>query len=312
LTALTGLATGFAELVLLWGLMGCAQAGIFPCCTKAIGATFPSTEQAFASGVLAAAMAISAAIAQWLTPRLLGAMTWQQILAVYAIPGIIWTVAFAVIVPRIADQQPKATEVSVPWSRLATDWNMQLLCGQQFTRAAAVAFFFTWFPRYLKEMHGLSDREAGELAFWPPFAGTFGGFLGGVLSEWILTRTGSFRLARQGMAFVMTIVCTAAALGAYLVADSGIAVVLTSIGAFCAIAYGGKRVAVVFGTMNMMGNVGAGLFPFVVGWLVAVTANWSLAMLVFAGLFAASAVCWVFLNPKGTLFDESETLTEHA
>ncbi len=27
-------------------------------------------------------------------------------------------------------------------------------------------------------------------------------------------------------------------------------------------------------------------------------------MLLFAGMFAGSAVCWAFLNPKGTLFEE--------
>ena len=66
-----------------------------------------------------------------------------------------------------------------------------------------------------------------------------------------------------------------------------------------------RRVATVFATMNMMGNIGAGLFPFAVGWLADATGNWNLALMVFAGLFAASSICWVFLNPRGTLFDES-------
>jgi nitrate/nitrite transporter NarK len=317
LTALTGLATGFAELVVLWGLMGCAQAGIFPCCTKAIGATFPNTEQAFASGVLAAGMSISAAFAQWLTPRLLETMTWQQILVVYAVPGVVWAVAFAVIVPRIADHRPRVADGAVRWSLLVTNRNMQLLCGQQFLRAAAVAFLYTWFPRYLKKTQGLTEREAGELAFWLLIAGMVGGLVGGALSGWLLKRTGSVRVARQGMACAAAIVSAAAAFGAYIVTDVSVIGILLSVGAFSAmaggvsgyavaIAYGGKRVAIVFATMNMMGNIGAGLFPFAVGWLVAVTANWSLAMLVFAGLFAASAVCWAFLNPQGTLFGDAE------
>ena len=43
-----------------------------------------------------------------------------------------------------------------------------------------------------------------------------------------------------------------------------------------------------------------------VGMLVGGTGNWNLTLLLFAGLFAGSAVCWVLLNPKGTLFDEPE------
>ena len=75
-----------------------------------------------------------------------------------------------------------------------------------------------------------------------------------------------------------------------------------------AIAYGGKRVATVFATMNMSGNIGAGIFPFIVGGLVTLTGNWNLALLVFAGMFAASGVCWSFLKPTGTLFDDEVAL----
>ena len=41
---------GWLGLLLAVGLMGAMQAGIFPSCTKAIGATFPKSEQAIASG----------------------------------------------------------------------------------------------------------------------------------------------------------------------------------------------------------------------------------------------------------------------
>jgi len=71
-----------------------------------------------------------------------------------------------------------------------------------------------------------------------------------------------------------------------------------------AMAMGGTRVAPVFATMNMAGNVGAGLFPFAVGKIVGATGDWNLTLLLFAGLFAGSAVCWALLNPKGTLFEE--------
>jgi nitrate/nitrite transporter NarK len=59
--------------------------------------------------------------------------------------------------------------------------------------------------------------------------------------------------------------------------------------------------------MNMSGNVGAGLFPLAVGWVVAETGNWEYALFLVAGLFAAAAVCWALLDPRGTLFgDEDE------
>ncbi|WP_171469853.1 MFS transporter [Frigoriglobus tundricola] len=94
----------------------------------------------------------------------------------------------------------------------------------------------------------------------------------------------------------MALVCVAA-FCAY--ASGGIAYAV-------AIAMGGKRVAPVFATMNMAGNVGAGLFPFAVGHVVGETGNWNVTMLLFAGMFAGSTVCWAFLNPKGPLFEEPQ------
>jgi nitrate/nitrite transporter NarK len=187
---------------------------------------------------------------------------------------------------------------------------------QQFQRAGATALFFTWFPRYLQETKGVSVASSGSLAAWPLLAGMLGGLFGGVASDWLLHRLGNVRLSRQGLAGAGTAVCTVASLAAFDTADATTAVLFVCVAAFCsyssgatayavAIAMGGKRVAPVFATMNMAGNVGAGLFPFAVGQLVGETGDWDRTMLLFAGMFAGSTVCWVFLNPKGTLFEET-------
>lgn len=332
LTGLAGLAAGPLGLLLVWAAMGGAQAGVFPCCTKAIGATFPKTQQASASGALACCMSFGGALAPMMTGHLLGVLTWRHIFALYALPGLAWAVLFWLVVPRPdapkekpkrepddpADEwhaPPPGPESRVRWWKLVTDPQMILLCFQQFLRAGAMVFFYTWFARFLQEAKGLTAQVAGELAFWPPFAGAFGGLSGGLLSDWLLRRTGNARLARQGMTFVALLTCTGVAAAAYFVADPNLAVLLISAGAFCgmasgvsayalAIAYGGRHVATVFATMNMSGNFGATVFPVAVGAIVAATGNWNYALLLFVALFGAAAVCWLALNPKGTLFDE--------
>jgi MFS family permease len=323
-TALTGSASSFTGLWVFWGVMGAAQAGIFVCATKAIGATFPKTEQAFASGALACCMAGGAAVSQYLTGLLIepqgrfDPLSWQAILVIYAVPGIIWAVAFALVVPRPEPQlpaAPPAADAPVNWPRLLADRHMILLCAQQFMRAAGAALFFTWFPRYLQEAFGVSKAESGSLAAWPLVAGIFGGLLGGTISDWLLRNTGNVRLSRQGQAALATAVCAGVSLGAYFAENARIAVILVSIAGFCAyasgvsayamaITMGGKRVAPVFATMNMCGNIGAGVFPFVVGQLAGGTGNWNLTMLLFSALFVGATVCWLVLNPKGALFEE--------
>lgn len=333
LTAATGTATDFVELCSFWGLMGVAQAGIFVCAVKGIKATFERTQQAFATGALACCMAGGAALSSYLTGQLLGALTWPEILALYMLPGLLWSVAFAYFVrapdapmyppPRPEevpatepeDWEPPPVAPPVPWARLLTDHNMILLCSQQFMRAGAAALFFTWFPRYLQETKGVSVADSGGLAALPLVAGMLGGLLGGIISDGLLRRTGNQRLSRQGMACAGAAVCAGVAVGAYFAEGAIAAVVLLSVAAFCAyatgvsayataMAMGGKRVAVVFATMNMCGNVGAGAFPFAVGKIAGGTGDWNLTLLLFGGMFAGASVCWAVLNPKGTLFEE--------
>ena len=317
-TGFASLAGGLLGLLILWTIMGGAQAGMFPCATRAIGATFPRTQQAIASGFLAFSMALGAATAQYLTGRLLGPMTWQQILIAYAAPGLVWAVAYGIFVPRPDQPLVKSPDAApTPWSRLLTNPHMVLLCLQQLMRAGATALFFTWFPRYLQETKGVSLEQSGTLAAWPLIAGMAGGLIGGVVSDGLLKLTGHQRLSRQGLAFAAMVVCAGVSLSAFWVGDPELAVGLISVAAFCgyvggvnayalAIFMGGKRVAPVFATMNMSGNIGASLFPLAVGALVEATGNWDLALLLFAGMYAGSGLCWLFLNPKGPLLDPSE------
>ena len=76
-----------------------------------------------------------------------------------------------------------------------------------------------------------------------------------------------------------------------------------------AIDFGGRRVATIFSIMNMCGNIGAAIFPYVVGRLLTGTAgvpgsagDWNMVIYLFAGILAIDAVIWAILNPKGTLF----------
>jgi sugar phosphate permease len=317
-TGVVGLATGFVGLLILWTIMGGAQAGVFPCATRAIGATFPRTEQAFASGCLACCMAGGAALAQYVTGQLLGALTWQQILAIYALPGLLWAVLYSIVVPKPDAPRPprSSTAAPVPWMRLFDNPHMLLLCGQQFLRAAATALFFTWFPRFLQEAKGVGLAESGLLAALPLLAGMLGSLFGGTVSDLLLRSTGNARLSRQGLSTVAMVVSAGASFAAYWMPDAYLAVGLVSVAAFSgyvggvsayatAISMGGSRVATVFATMNMSGNVGAAILPLAVGTIAARTGDWNFTLLLFAGLYLGSGICWALLNPKEPVFEEA-------
>ena len=335
-TLLTAFVTDFVSLLVMWSLMGAAQAGAFPCAAKALGRIFPETERARATGLLASGMTLGGAIAPVMTAMILQSLTawadawgidrWRLLLGAYAVPGVLWTAVFLGLVSlrklpagaNTSASNTSAANVPVDWSRLLRSWPLGLLCAQQFFRAAGMVFFMTWFPTFLQKTRDVTLLGSGVLTTVAGIGGMVGSLTGGFFSDWLLLRTGNKRLSRQGIAVVGMGLCSLLIVASYFVNDVQQSIALITLGAFCAtfggvsgytvaISFGGRQVATVFSTMNMFGNLGAALFPLTAGWLVTQTGNWNLILFLFACVMAIDALCWAFLNPQGTLFgDEHE------
>jgi len=173
-----------------------------------------------------------------------------------------------------------------------------------------------WLPTYLQEVRGQSVTTANYWTSLPLLAGVVGGPIGGMLSDWVLIRTGSRRAARQGVTIGSIVVALILYGLAFQAADVEGAMLWVSLGVFiwtfsspCAYALtmdvGGRNLGVIFATMNMAGNLGAWAFttflPRVVEGQV-----WDRALLLFAAMQIVAIACWLCLNPNGVLGYPSE------
>src|SRR5262249_44776470 len=125
-----------------------------------------------------------------------------------------------------------------------------------------------------------------------------------------LRRTGSLTVSRSGLAIFSVLTCAVCIWLAIGITEPVPAVLLISLGAFLAsmaspcgysitMDLGGKHTPTVFGLMNMSGNIGAMLFPIVVGYILTLSGNdWNLVMYFFAALYLAAGVCWILLRPR--------------
>ena len=315
--------TTYTSLIVVWGLMGMAQAGVFPCCTKLIGERFGATFRATASGFLASSMALGIALAPLLTTQLLSAeLSWQTVFGWYVVPGFIWASVFmfstssenSVVEHRVDGSG--AVVPSIQWSDFLTSLPMWLLCAQQFFRAAAMMFFQSWFPTFLRETRGVDLVISGKLAFVVGIGALLGGMSGGVFSDWLLVRTGNRRLARQGIALTGMLACGCLIGLSYFISNTNIAIACISLGAFLAtfggvsgytmaIEFGGRQVATTFSLMNMCGNIGAALFPLIAGYLSESSLGWTGVLFLSVIILVIDAVCWGLLNPTHTISGES-------
>ena len=347
-TGLFGLGGAFLFLMLCRAISGTAQAGLFPGCTQTISRWFPATERGLASGVLGASMSVGGALGMALTGQLLGHFGWSTLSYLYALPGIVWAGLFWLGVrndpadhPRVnaselahirgpvsPDTAPVVESTSRLWLVLIMSPALWLICMQQFFRASAYAFFQSWFPKYLQDTRGVSTEASGHLTALPLLATVAGMLCGGSISDWVFRRTGSLILARKVVAITAVTASGVIVLLAALVADPLTAVLVISVGAFLAgmagpIAYtitidlGGKNVAPIFATMNMLGNVGAGLLPWIVPWIrrtfesdpdllsLAGGTGWNAVLGLFAAMYFGAGLAWLALRVRSSVVEQS-------
>ena len=310
-------------------VMGVAQAGIFPASCNSIGHWMPMARRSLACGLLAAGMQIGAIVASGMTGDLLESMHWRLVFALYAIPGIIWAVVFAIRFRNRPEASASVNEAELamirssdtsvdqsaspeakpfPWRIMVRNPAIYFLCGQQVCRAAGYMFFASWFPTFLQETRDISVKDSGYLQGCVLGGTLLGSIVGGWITDLIWKRTQNLRFSRSGVGATCLSICAVLILCAWFVESVPLAITLLTLGSFfaalggpCALTatidIGGDHVPQVFGLMNMTGNFAAASTPILVGWLFDATENWDLVLLLFAGVYLVGAICWACVDP---------------
>ncbi len=339
-SGLCGVAGRLEAFVGLRGFMGLNQAGLFPCTTGTIKSWFPWSHWGFANGFITASQQAGGAGGMIVAGLVAAHLGWRSTFFVFAVPGLLWAVWFfywfrdrprehrAVNAGELAlladptDGGPRRSgdtdDELIPWRALLLSPALAWICTQQVFRGAGYIFYSTWFPTYLRNAFKVDGDTAAWLASLPLWANAVGCIAGGGFSDWLMYKTGSRRMSRQGLAVVSQLACAALALVATRFTDVAVFVGIMSFGSFCAaaggpLAYaitidmGGRHVRPVFSLMNMWGNLGSLAFPQVVAWLVGPDpkpADWAPVLPVFAVIYAVAGLCWLGFNPDRPILPE--------
>jgi MFS family permease len=324
---------------------GLAQGGLFPICALVIADWFPVNRRGTASAFPTAFMSVGAVMAQGLTAQLMPHMGWRAVFQAYAAIGVLWAIGFAIWFRNRPEQHPAVNKAecglirgqpasaealdldsthigsqklahTLGWANalaMVTSLGMWMHCAQSICRSYVHVFYFTWFPTYLERAYGLKVSSAGTLAMLPLGAVVAGSFLGGMLVDFVQSRTGHKWLSRSGLSAIVLALCAGATAAAGCTSNPLAVVALVSAGLFCfgltgpttwavSMDIGGAHCAIVFAVMNMAGNIGAIACPIVVGYMMDYIVrnhlSWGLLPLEIAAVCFAGAVSWLFLNPN--------------
>ncbi|MHC2256866.1 ACS family glucarate transporter-like MFS transporter [Bradyrhizobium embrapense] len=332
---LVGFLSAGAAVVLLFALrflVGFAEAPSFPANARIVAAWFPGNERGTASAFFNSGQYFATVIFAPLMGWIAHDYGWRHVFYVMGGLGVVMGIAWIKTIyepkdhPAINEAEfdyikeggalvdmdaakTSKTQVSGPsWDHIRQLLANRMMLGVyigQYCINTLTYFFLTWFPVYLVKERGLSILQAGFVATLPALCGFIGGVLGGVISDYLLRRTGSLTMARKipivgGMLLSMTII-------ACNYVDSQALVV-----GFMALAFFGKGIgalgwAVVSdtspkeaggvsgGLFNTFGNLSSITTPIIIGYILAATGSFNGA-LVFVGANAlVAAIAYLFI-----------------
>jgi MFS family permease len=200
-----------------------------------------------------------------------------------------------------------ADRLAVPWSRLA--WRMLPVTVVYFCYGWTLWLYLNWLPSFFLHEYNLEIARSALFSSAVFSAGVGGDFLGGVLSDSILRRTGNVRMARRNVIVAGFVASGLFLLPIFITRDLTVIVLSLAAAFFCAELVIGpmwsipmdiapKFSGTASGFMNTGSAVAAVLSPMAFGWVADLTGDWHIPFIGSIGLLIAGAALAFTMHPE--------------
>jgi len=328
-TALTGLAQGFRQLVVIRFLFGAGEAGAFPSFSAAIMRWFPPAERARAQSAVWMASRLGGAIAPLLVIPIQQAYGWRVSFIAFGAVGLIWAAVWylwfrddpaelrGITERELGEIAPEAGSTSrhaakFEWSVFGKP-TLWWLMAMYHANAWCGFFYLSWMHTFLVRGRGFTPNELLALSWLPFVLGAGANLVGGWTSDALVRRHG-LRFGRRAVGFcglaaatvfltlaiftehkVWTVVWLALAYGS---SDLALPVAW----AVC-LDVGGKHTGTVTAAMNTAGQLGAFCTTVSFGYLVGAFGSYNAPLLPIAVMSAFGAVAWLQIDATKRVAD---------
>ena len=327
-TMLTGFVNGLVTLFMVRVLVGIGEGATFPTATRAMQNWTSSAKRGFAQGITHAFARLGNAITPPLIALLMAAFTWRGAFVVLGAVSLVWVLVWVLYFRNHPSEHPHITQADldeikpkaisaerpkVPWGPLVKRmWPVTLT---YFCYGWTLWLYLNWLPLFFKTNYDMDIRKSAIFASGVFFAGVVGDTLGGVMSDYVLKRTGNRRTARIGVTVFGFCGAFLSLLPILYVRDPVIVALCLSGGFFFAELVIGPMWAVPMdiapryagtasGLMNSGSAFAAIVSPLVAGYVIDVTGNWYLPFLMSMGLLALGAMTAFLMHPEKPFEEE--------
>jgi len=320
-TILTGAAGGFLSLLAARLAMGLGEGAAFSTATRAMSTWTPAGRWGFAQGITHSFAHIGNALTPPLMIALFALITWRGSFAVMGSASLIWLVVWAwyfrddprkhsgitqtdlAVLPALA---AGIRRPAVPWLRLAR--RILPVTAVDFCYGWTLWLFMSWIPTFFLENYHLNLKSSALFTSGVLFAGVIGDTVGGVLSDWLLRKTGSLVIARRSLIVGGFLGAFVFMLPVVLIHDLKTAAVCLSLAFFCAelivapiwsvpMDIAPRYAGTAAGMMNTGFAVAGLVSPSSFGYLVDLTGSWVIPFTASIALLFCGALLALRLRP---------------
>ncbi|HJQ23081.1 MAG TPA: MFS transporter [Blastocatellia bacterium] len=310
---LTGLANGFAALIVLRVALGAGQAISFPATSRAVANWFQDRERGIVTAVYLTGVRFGAALISLIGAYFLARYDWKLFFAITGLVPLVWLLPWMKFLGKwettdAAGAQPAATQQMTFLSSLSLLKRRTVLgvfLGF-FAYDYAWYVFITWLPGYLVMERQMTPAEMGVYSAVPYVAMSVIIILSGLLSDWMVRRGYEETAVRRIFVIVgMMVGCLIVPAG--LVADKMTAVWLLTV-SLCGLGIASpntwtltqavcekKIVGTVSGVQNFGGNLGGIIAPALTGFIAHATQSFALALGLTGAVLVVGMLAYGFL-----------------
>ena len=333
-TIFTGMIKHHGLLYLVRFLFGIGEAPMYPSNAVFNANWFSKDEKGRASSMLLAGSYFGPVLAPVITIAIVNAFNWQVRFYIFGAVGILIAILWGIIAKDLPEQHRMVNDAEKhfimenrdlvqtskslpPWNQFFRRVSFYAIAGQYFVVQFVISLFLIWLPTYLTEQYHVEFKDM-TISSLPWFIMFILILSAGAISDKIL-RSGQSRFVSRGLiAIVGFIVFAVSIFFAVHTENLYVTIFWLSLGlGGMGVSMGMSRAAndigrnfagTVSGWMNLWGNIGALLSPFLAGALVA-SLGWTMTFQLLIIPAVIAAILWLFVSPdKPLIKDESREL----
>ncbi len=322
-TAMTGMATGYIQLLVIRFFFGAGEAGAYPNSSATISRWLPARQRAAAHGWVWMASRLGGALSPLIVVPLIARFDWRVVFYIFSSFGFVWGAIWFWWFRDSPRDKASVNQAEVeligsegggahgiPLGLILRNKNLWWVMLMYHCFCYGSFWFLVWTASYLAEEKGMDRGILAGFTALPFILGAIANFCGGFTSDALVKRlglkwgrraVGAGGVGLAGVLMLLSLVIDNPYAAAFVLASAFAAsdFMLPTCWAVC-LDIGKDNAGAVTGAMNTAGQAGSAIVAYTYGSMVE-TYGWDVPLIFIACMSLLSAALWFKIDPTQTI-----------